>query len=247
MLTFTQLEGGVCIDPDEHGLTRRLRWASRSRARQIAYLHDQKQPSESEEPTQKTQNLRTRKAPDVILRLHNGRAHASGLMACGTFGPARPAQHAYERAELTEIETALYEHCASGGTIGMMTLTMRHDSSMRLAASLDRLNDTWRTLQQRRAFKPLRMATTGTIATLEITYRRERMAPTPPHHPASRLRHHQRRRYRKGHRRATRPSGPRLVNEKHDRHSIAHGLDLTWFGRNSKSSRQPTSRRSRKK
>jgi hypothetical protein len=113
-----------------------------------------------------------------------------------------------------------------------MTLTIRHDNRMSLDDSINRINDAWASLQQRRQFRPLYLACTGTITTMEITYG------TNGWHP---------------HLHITLLAGPdqsyaqlvaateqlrtlwsRLANHtKHNRFSIAHGLDLTWFGKDS--------------
>ena len=107
--------------------------------------------------------------PRVTIRLHRNRCFAAGLTGCGNIWTCPCCAARIRARRELEIEGALAEHVASGGTIGMMTLTLQHNATMPLAYTVAALNHAWQRLQQRRGYQPLYMALSGTITTMEIT------------------------------------------------------------------------------
>jgi hypothetical protein len=227
----TDTVGNIVTDTDDHGTTRRINYARRTRARQIAYIDDQTQPSDSTSKLKRLKTCGLAKAPDVLLKLHHGTVHASGLVACGSIWQCATCSTRIRARRCEEIEQVLSDHCAAGGQLGMMTLTTRHNKRDSLAQSLDRLNTAWATLQSRRAYKPLYNATAGTIATLEITYGENGWH---PHLHVTLLAGTDTTRDQiTDATEQLRAKWSRIANTKHDKFSIEHGLDLTWFGRES--------------
>ena len=163
----------------------------------------------------------------------NGHAFATGLMNCGSVWACPTCSNRIQTRRLAETETALIEHAHGGGNIAMLTLTMRHSPTQPLTELLDTLNTAWAKLQRRAAFRPIYRATIGTITELEITTGAHGWHPhlhilllIAPDHAQdylSPLAEH------------LRPAWSRLVNTKTDKHSLTHGLELTWFGHDSAS------------
>jgi hypothetical protein len=168
---------------------------------------------------------------DVAIMFHNGHAYASGLRACGNIWTCPTCSARIRARRLQEIDTALTNHTMAGGQLGLMTLTLRHDRRMKLSDSLSRLNDAWATIQSRRQYQPLYNATTGTIATLEITYGENGWHP----HLHIILLAGVDKTYwdLQAATEKLRPLWSRLANTKSDRFTLRHGLDLTWFGKDS--------------
>ncbi|MCU1362387.1 MAG: Replication protein phage-associated [Acidimicrobiaceae bacterium] len=233
--TFTlDATGQPWFDVDDHGEARRTRWKRRTRARQIAYIDDDTSThQESSSPLKRLKTCGLAKNPDVVLRVHNGRGFATGLMACGNIWTC-PTCSARIRARRTvEVEKALDEHCKSGGRIGMMTLTLQHDDTMPLKETIERLNRAWNDLTGRRRYRKLHMALTGTITTLEITTGTGHAGWHPHLHiillagPDS---------TEATIREATRglhSAWSGLVNKVTTKYTLERGLNLVWFGKDS--------------
>lgn len=230
LATLDDAGHGVLLQ-DAHGTSRAGRWRQRTRARAIAYMLAPGHSPDESSPLKRLKSCGRAKAPDVVVRVHNGHAHASGLMACGNIWTCPTCAARIRARRELEVESALSEHTASGGTIGMLTLTLRHDKTMRLADSIDRLNAAWESLQQRRRFRRLRHELAGTIATLEITYGDNGWHPhlhiillagsdatwATVSKALDQLR----------------KNWSDFVNKTTDRFSLEHGLNLVWFGKDS--------------
>ena len=152
-------------------------------------------------------------------------------MSCGNIWTCATCSARIRARRETELQTALAQHCANGGQIGMMTLTLRHHKGDSLAKSIDKLNDSWARLQRYHRYKQLHHLLSGSIATLEITLGDNGWHPhlhiillAKPDATHDDVRD------------ATdilRSGWSNLVNRLTDRYSIAHGLNLVWFGRDS--------------
>lgn len=85
---------------------------------------------------------------DVTVHQVAGTAYVSGVSTCGSVWlcPVCEAKIRTGRAlELRELATA---HAATGGTVGMITLTVRHGPEHELAELMDVEGDAWRSIQQ---------------------------------------------------------------------------------------------------
>lgn len=233
--SFTTDETGTpWFDVDDHGESRRLRWKRRTRARAIANIDDPtKLHQESSSPLKRLKTCGLAKTPDVTIRVHQGRAFATGLIACGNIWTCPTCSARIRARREVEIEHALATHVASGGQIGMMTLTLQHDKTMRLADTIERLNKSWERLQQRRRFKPLYNALSGTIATMEITTGSGN-AGWHPHLHVVLLAGVDKTQKEISHAlNELRAAWSQIVNKKTTGYTLEHGLNLTWFGKDS--------------
>lgn len=229
----TDDQGTTWIEQDDHGEHRRARWRRRTAARKIAYhLHPGRQ-SDDTSPLRRLKTCGLAKGAFVTIRVLAGRAHATGLFACGNIWTCPTCAARIRARRELEIEKALATHVAGGGTIGMMTLTLQHNAKMPLAYTLNALNHAWRRLQQRRQFQPLYMALTGTITTLEITTGSGNNGWHPHLHvlllagPDSSY---------ADIKEATehlREAWSNLVNKRTTVYSLERGLNLVWFGHQS--------------
>jgi hypothetical protein len=79
----------------------------------------------------------------VGIALRDDRAHFTGLTTCGSVWacPVCSARIWAERGD--ELATAIGAHRARGGTVVMVTLTMRHKRSDKLCDLWDALSDAW--------------------------------------------------------------------------------------------------------
>jgi hypothetical protein len=96
-------------------------------------------------------------------------AYTEGLQTCGSIW-ACPVCSAKIRARRSlEVQLAAQRHVALGGTLAMLTLTVRHERRHDLAELVTGLRDAWKTAQQHRRWRPLRSELVGTITALEVT------------------------------------------------------------------------------
>jgi hypothetical protein len=149
-------------------------------------------------------------------------------MACGNIWTCASCAARIEARRCAESESAYDEHVKSGGTFGMMTLTLRHNRNMPLAQTLDNLNHAWQRLQQRRKFQKLYTLLVGTVVTVEITYGENGWH---PHLHVMLLAGAETNRDEVQHALDNlRGAWSELVNSRSDKYSLEHGLNLVWFG-----------------
>jgi hypothetical protein len=230
MLTATRdTDGTLWADTDDHGLSRRLRYTRRARARAIAYTMSPNRQSDDSGPLRRLKGCGLAKQTDVTIKIHNGRAFASGLISCGNIWTCATCSARIEARRCQESEAAYSEHVASGGTFGMLTLTLRHKKDTPLAESLEALNHAWERLQQRRKFQPLYHMLAGTVATVEITYGDNGWHP----HLHIILLAGAETTYEqvKEQTDSLRSNWSHLVNSRTNRYTLEHGLNLVWFGK----------------
>lgn len=226
--------GTPWVDQDDHGEARRARHRRRRRARQIAYSENPNQQSDDHGPLARLKTCGLAIGGIVTIRIHNRRGFATGLRACGNLWTCPTCSARIRARRELEIETALDTHVAGGGTIGMMTLTLQHNASMPLDYTINALNHAWKRLQQRRRYKPLYNALTGTITTLEITTGSGNAGWHPHLHilllagPDSSYANI------KEATEQLRDAWSQLVNKRTTVYSLERGLNLTWFGHQSK-------------
>ena len=226
--------GQAWIDVDDHGEARRTRWKRRTRARAIAYIDDEtRRHQESSSPLKRLKTCGLAKAPDVTIRLHQGRAFATGLLACGNIWTCPTCSARIRARREVEIEGALATHVAGGGTIGMMTLTLQHDATMPLKSTIERLNRAWNDLTGRRQYRKLHMALTGTITTMEITTGSGNAGWHPHLHILLLVGPDSTEADINAGTRGLHAAWSKMVNKTTTKYSLEHGLNLTWFGKDS--------------
>jgi hypothetical protein len=97
-------------------------------------------------------------------------AYTDGTLACGSVWlcPVCSAKIAARRS--IELSLAASRHVEQGGSLVMLTLTMRHDRAMPLQGLLDALGGAWRSVQQSARWRLLRDDLVGTVKAQEVTY-----------------------------------------------------------------------------
>lgn len=91
------------------------------------------------------------------------------MQSCGSIW-ACPVCSAKIRARRSiEVEAAASRHVEQGGSLAMLTLTVRHEKRHGLVELIDGLRESWRAMQRRRRWLPVRARLVGTITSLEIT------------------------------------------------------------------------------
>jgi len=107
---------------------------------------------------------------DVAIKEHEGRVYASGVAQCASVWCCPVCSAKIRTRRQVELETACASHVARGGALAMLTLTLRHDSSMTLFDVLGALLRSYRNSRHRKAFKKIRGLTIGVVRSLEITW-----------------------------------------------------------------------------
>jgi hypothetical protein len=111
---------------------------------------------------------------EIGLRLVQGddgpAAFITGVQRCGSVWCCPVCTAVIRARRSMEIAAAATAHVANGGTLGMLTLTVRHDATMPLQDSIKALQGAWEALQQRRAWRGDRDNMVGLIASKEVTY-----------------------------------------------------------------------------
>ena len=117
---------------------------------------------------------RVRIAPDVAVKMFDGRAHYSGVLSCGSVWLCAVCAAKVATRRTMEVHEVLTAHLANGGGAEFLTLTLPHDMGDALAATRRLAADAWKRVQQGRGWMALKEAVgiTGTIRTLEVTHGR---------------------------------------------------------------------------
>lgn len=109
----------------------------------------------------------------VVVR-PGGRAHYSGLVTCGSLWACPTCSAKIEAERGDELAAALRAWNATGGTVALLTLTMRHDRGQGLAELWDALSDAWRAASgaaRGRVQTEMREAgVAGWVRKVEVTY-----------------------------------------------------------------------------
>lgn len=88
--------------------------------------------------------VRSGGAEHVHIRLRpNGRAHYSNLQTCGSVHACPSCSEKILATRATELQTAIRNHWNSGGSVLLLTLTMRHDRGDLLSDLWDALSPAW--------------------------------------------------------------------------------------------------------
>lgn len=89
---------------------------------------------------------------------HGEHGGVSGLMTCGSVWACPVCSAKIAKARQDELESGIRTWVGSGGSMAMLTLTVQHTSSDRLADVWDLVSDAWRRFVSGRAYKEARAA-----------------------------------------------------------------------------------------
>lgn len=98
-----------------------------------------------------------------------GFGYYSGIGVCGSVWLCPVCTAKIRAARAKELGQAAEKHIGEGGSLLMVTLTVRHHRSDRLATLLQGLSGAWVSLQQSARWRSLREDLVGTVKALEVT------------------------------------------------------------------------------
>jgi len=105
----------------------------------------------------------------VRVEARGGQAVARGLMLCGQVWTCPVCSANVKAGREVEVNSAGEAWVAAGGSLALVTLTLRHDRSMSLAAVLGSLLGSTKKLRHRVSWKRLRSLSAGYVRALEVT------------------------------------------------------------------------------
>ena len=107
----------------------------------------------------------------VEIKEHEGVCYPSGsLLQCGSIWVCPVCSAKIRARREVELETAAKEWVSRGGSLAMLTFTLRHNESMTLIEVLNALLGSYRKLRNRQSFEKLRSLLVGSVRALEVTY-----------------------------------------------------------------------------
>lgn len=162
-------------DPGQGAAFRAHRYFLRGLVRKLAWWVSR---HEGHPPTwQRTANCGLCVGAAVELRCTcNGGVYPCNIETCGNFWacPVCMAKITVRRA--AEVDAGAAAWVAEGGSLGLLTLTVRHGSWMDLRDVLGALTGSWRKLRMRKEYRRLRLLIIGSVKALEVTF-----GPNGPH------------------------------------------------------------------
>lgn len=161
-------DGQAWLAEDDTGRRRRRRWLRRESVKRIARAWKYKDGYRS--VLQPTTHCGYAVGEDVEIRVHRGRAFASGLKSCGKIWTCPTCSARIRARRQVELQAVAAAHVAAGGTLGMITLTIRHKKTMTIAETLDAVTESWKLVTNRSAWRSLRANCAGYVRALEITH-----------------------------------------------------------------------------
>lgn len=110
----------------------------------------------------------------VSVKMHEDRAHFSGVAHCGSVWACPTCSPIIRRERAAEIAEGLGRHMAAGGGALFVTLTVRHGIRDALRDTMDVLRDAWDRCNRSRAFRSFKgeLGVVGYVVAQEITYGR---------------------------------------------------------------------------
>lgn len=96
-------------------------------------------------------------------------AYPVGVQSCGSVWACPPCAAKIRARRSIEVQLAASRHTDAGGTLAMLTLTVRHNRGHDLEDLVVGLREAWRSIQRRSRYRPAREAMAGTITALEVT------------------------------------------------------------------------------
>jgi hypothetical protein len=97
-------------------------------------------------------------------------AYPEGVQSCGSVWGCPVCSAKIRARRSLEVELAAVRHVDQGGTLAMLTLTLRHDRGQSLLELVEALRSSWRKVQRHRRWAKLRLELVGTVTALEVTH-----------------------------------------------------------------------------
>jgi hypothetical protein len=95
----------------------------------------------------------------------------TGLVTCASVWSCPCCSAKIRTRRQLEVQAVAQQHAATGGTLGMMTLTVRHDAGHSLAELMDAQAGAWRSLMQSERWRSdVRPFLVGTVRSWEVTH-----------------------------------------------------------------------------
>lgn len=115
------------------------------------------------------------RADELEVRVTHGddgpNAYVTGLVTCGSVWVCPTCSAKIRTRRQLEVSSIAQQHADAGGTLGMMTLTVRHDSGHGLAQLMDAQAGAWRSLMQSERWRSdVRPFLDGTVRSWEVTH-----------------------------------------------------------------------------
>jgi len=105
----------------------------------------------------------------VPIRVVDGRAYFAHVAACGLVWVCPTCSTMIRTRRAEELERGTSEWVSRGGSLVMMTLTVRHNASLPLDRVRASLQSAWRVEQSRKSYMSLRELTAGVVRSTEVT------------------------------------------------------------------------------
>lgn len=153
--------------PDQKGSNRRRRYRRRRRAGELARFVERTtgfKPSWG-----RIRNCGVPIGAQVSIKEHEGKCYPSGIAQCASVWSCAVCSAKIRTRREVELEVACNAHVASGGSLAMLTFTLRHNRSMSLFEVLGALLRSYRRLRNRKAWKAVRCLLVGVVRALEVT------------------------------------------------------------------------------
>lgn len=108
----------------------------------------------------------------VSIKVRDGVAYPSGenVIFCGSIWTCPVCSAIIRARREADLEADATEWVARGGSLAMLTFTLRHNESMALLDVLNALLGSYRKLRHRQSFEKLRSLIVGQVRALEVTH-----------------------------------------------------------------------------
>lgn len=106
---------------------------------------------------------------EVTLKSDGHSTWPSGVRSCGLVWSCPVCAAKIKSRRAVELEAATRLHVERGGSLSMMTATVRHDSSMSLVDVRSAVAGSWRKLQRRKSWLAIRELLEGQVVAPEVT------------------------------------------------------------------------------
>lgn len=105
----------------------------------------------------------------VPIKTDGARVWPTGVRSCGLVWVCPVCASKIKARRAVELESATRVHVDRGGSLSMVTATVRHDSSMSLSAVRGAVSSSWRKLQRRKSWADIRGLLDGQVVAPEVT------------------------------------------------------------------------------
>ena len=151
--------------PDRALFMRRRRWARRTRAKGIArWVGPSASPAVG-----RIARCGEAVGSEVVIKSVGGRCFPVGVRSCGSVWSCPVCSTAIRTRREVELNLGAQRWVDRGGSLAMVTLTLRHSAEMSLGSSLNGLLGSFRVMGGRGAWRRLRKLCGGVVRALEVT------------------------------------------------------------------------------